>query len=146
MPDGLRFIRQAPGFLQPSPVMDVTAARTDQRLGAAGRLADIFGSMHRLPTRSLPPFGIVNPHRRRDFAGAHAIVSFGSGHGAQYTMPTQAATGVSPASPGGSSRSGIHVEQHLAITVAAMLPEKREGAGNIDPAELGHHRFSIPVL
>ena len=40
----------------------------------------------------------------------------------------------------------IHVEQDLAIAVAAMLPEKLERAVNVDSAELGQHRFRIAVL
>jgi hypothetical protein len=101
-----RFIRQAPGFLQPSPVMDVTAARTDQRLGAAWSLAGIFGSMHRLPTCSLPLSAIVDAHRWRDFTGTHAIVSSGTRHDSPYTKPAQAAAGVMPVLLGGLSLSG----------------------------------------
>ena len=137
-----RFIRQAPGFLQPSPVMDVTAARTNQRLGAAWSLAGIFGSMHRLSTRSLPPFAIVDPHCRRDLAGAHAIVSFCSGHGATIHQASSFGSGCIS----GVRQIEIHVEQHLAVTVAAMPPEKRQRAVNVDPVELGQHGFRIAVL
>ena len=75
-----RFVCQRHRLPQSLLVVDVTAARTDQHLGAAGMLADIFGSMHRLPSHSLPLLGIVDTRQRRDLAGADAVMLAGPCH------------------------------------------------------------------
>ena len=76
------FVSQRHCLPQPFPMVDVAAARTDQHLGAAGMLADVFGSMHRLSSRSLPLLGIVDTRQRCDLAGADAIMLAGAGHAA----------------------------------------------------------------
>ena len=77
-----RFVSQAHCRAQCLDVMHMATAWAYQQFGAAWMLTHKLSSVHRLPSRCLPVFGIVDAPLRCDGACAHAVVSSSAGHAA----------------------------------------------------------------